>query len=246
MSETTPTERAELAQRRVSAPIVDDILRQIAQGALEEGQRIPTEQELCAQYGVGRSAAREAVQTLAGKGMLRSVRGSGTSVSPRTSWQVLDPAFLKYSVGDARFTYFAEVRAMIEPPTAALAAERITPLELEELADILTRQEAAVRANNRDDFVNLDLAFHLAIARGARNPVLVPLLEASTGLGEEMRSLSTEVEGAMDRAIDWHLEILSALKHRDSQKSRSRMVGHLSQVSDEVAALHDRLLHPRG
>lgn len=157
---------------------------QITDGVWPVGSRIPAEPALTQMLGVGRNTVREAVQSLVHAGLLQRRQGSGTYVVARSELGVT----IGREIADARQRDVLEVRRSLEVETARLAAHRRTPADVRELERRRVAREDAYRTGELDAMVATDLALHQAIARTARNPVLLSLYENLVGaIGENIR-----------------------------------------------------------
>ncbi len=152
---------------------VGRLRQQITSGAWAVGTRIPAEPELSVLIGVGRNTVREAVQSLVHAGMLERRQGSGTYV---ISDSELGNAMGRQIAG-AHQRDVLEVRRSLEVESARLAAMRRTDAEVAELRSLRDARSAAYAAGQSERMVELDLDLHRAIARAARNPVLLALYE---------------------------------------------------------------------
>jgi DNA-binding FadR family transcriptional regulator len=157
---------------------------QIEKGVWPVGARIPAEPALTELLGVGRNTVREAVQSLVHAGLLQRRQGSGTYVVARSELGVTIGREIAY----ARQRDVLEVRRSLEVETARLAAHRRTPADVAELRRHRDARTEAYRVGDLDAMVATDLALHRAIARTARNPVLLSLYENLLGaIGENIR-----------------------------------------------------------
>lgn len=232
-----------MARARLSNAIVSDYLRRIGAGEVLPGDALPPESVLCDSYGVGRSVVREALQALDAKGFITVRQGSVALVAPKFRWHVLDPDFLTVTNPREYFLMLQEARELLEPSIAAIAAERATDEDLEEISMIDARM-AAVR-DSAEEHAEFDIAFHDAIARATNNAILVSMHASITGLGYRTRVESVAIPGAVDRALLWHGHILDALRARDVVGASSAMHLHLRQVRSEIDRLNDELEPPR-
>ncbi|OXJ34183.1 GntR family transcriptional regulator [Burkholderia sp. HI2714] len=137
---------------------------------------LPREPDLMVMYGVSRTVMREALRTLTSKGLVESRPKIGTRVRPRGVWNLLDADLLDWYARVAPPIAFAlklqEMREMVEPYAAALAARMHTP-ETFDAIDGAARAMAAAR--NVDEWVRADLRFHLSVLEAGGNELLVPL-----------------------------------------------------------------------
>ena len=221
-----------MAKIRLSNAIVEEYLRRIGAREIEPGTALPPESALCAEYGVGRSVVREALQALDAKGFIIVRQGSVAVVAPRHQWHVLDQDFLEATNPEEYFFLLQEARELLEPAMAKLAAGRVTDEAIDEMESINT-QLSEVR-DDASEHANLDIAFHDAVARATDNAILVSMHSSITGLGQRTRAASAAVPGAIDRAVQWHGQIIGALRARDATGASAAMHLHLTQVRDEL------------
>jgi GntR family galactonate operon transcriptional repressor len=147
----------------------------IVRGEIAPGAVLPPEHELEARFGASRSVVREAVKTLAAKGLVSVRPRHGTHVRPPHDWSLLDAEVLGWLRRDRRLDeplLFAleEVRSIIEPAAAALAAQRATPADRQRITNALQAMESAI--TDPHAAIVADKAFHLAILDATHNPVL--------------------------------------------------------------------------
>ena len=148
--------------------------REIAQDLIPVGTTLPPEPELEARFGVGRGVVREAIKTLAAKGLVSVRPRHGTQVLPRHEWSLLDRDVLSWLVGQDEpdrglLLAIQEVRSIIEPAAAALAAERATKNDRWRIDTALAAMQTA---KDQASALAADKAFHLAILDATHNPVL--------------------------------------------------------------------------
>jgi len=167
------------ARRGLYAGIVRDIGGRIVAGALVPGSILPNEAELMATYAVSRSVVRDAMKVLGEKRLVETRTRIGSRVLPRASWNLLDPDVLAWLAEDttdaAMVKELLDVRRVVEPAAARLAAERATPTAVAELAEAWE----ALRTSAEDEaaFIAADLAFHAAVLRASGNQLLVQMLD---------------------------------------------------------------------
>lgn len=238
MAEVDPAKGVGVPRKRLSEDIVRGFLRRIGDGELRPGDSLPSEATLAESLNVGRSVMREALQALAAKGFILLRQGSSTVVSPRHRWHVLDPDFVEVVTNPADyFPLLHEARAVIEPRLAALAATRATDDQLAELAAAHERMRHTV--SPPEAHAELDIAFHDAIARAARNAILVSVLDSLSALGRRSRITAAEDASSIQRAIEWHDKILAAVTAREPDLAASAMTLHLHQVEDDLRRTTD-------
>jgi DNA-binding FadR family transcriptional regulator len=155
------------------ADTVQTMGKSIVQGEWQPGAQLPMESELASRFHVGRNALREAVKVLAGKGLIRTARRYGSRVADRSDWNSLDVDVIRWRLHDrASHAGFrrevAQLRELIEPGAAAMAARNATTLErikIEALAQGLHGLSAA-------QAIEQDIAFHLAVLEATHNSLI--------------------------------------------------------------------------
>jgi GntR family transcriptional regulator, transcriptional repressor for pyruvate dehydrogenase complex len=214
---------------RLYEQIVQQIEETIRKGRLKEGERLPAERELALQFGVSRTAVREAMKALIEKGLVESHPGRGTFVTFGPSDPIRQTLDRVIKVGQPEGTAtLVEVRGILEPEIAALAAERATQEDLAAMREAISVMDEA--RQDVDAFIEADLDFHLALAEAAANPLILSLIDSIVGLLREQRKRIFYVEGGPDRGQYHHKRILEAIEHRDAHGARDAMRAHLRQV----------------
>ncbi len=213
---------------RLSDRLAATLIAQIDSGALQPGDRLPTEAQLSARHGVSRSVVREAVQRIKSRGMLLSRQGSGVFVASPPAHRPLafDPKVLESM--DA-VVQVVELRRVLEGEIAALAAERSTRAQQAGLKRALKGIETAMAAGH--DGVDEDMAFHRAIGEATGNPQFSRLLAfLEQYLREAMRVTKgneSRREDFMRQVREEHRCIVAAIEARDPAKARAAAVEHL-------------------
>jgi GntR family transcriptional regulator, transcriptional repressor for pyruvate dehydrogenase complex len=219
---------------RLYEQIVQQIEESILKGALKPGDQLPAERELAQRFGVSRTAVREAVKALREKGLVEAYSGRGTFITDGTTQAVRQSLDLVTKIGQPEgSTHLAEVRAILEPEIAALAAVRIQESEMATMREAVAVMDAA--GQDPDAYIEADLDFHLALAEGASNPLILSLIDSIVGLLREQRMRIFRVSGGPERGQVHHKKILDAIERRDPEQAREAMKAHLEQVRDDGA-----------
>jgi GntR family transcriptional regulator, transcriptional repressor for pyruvate dehydrogenase complex len=217
---------------RLYQQIVQQIEESILKGALKPGDQLPAERELAQRFGVSRTAVREAVKALREKGLVEAFTGRGTFITDGTSQAIRQSLDLMVKIGQPDgSTHLAEVREILEPEIAALAATRV---EEQHLATM--REAVAVMDRSRQDpdaFIEADLDFHLSMAEAAANPLILSLIDSIVGLLREQRMRIFNVDGGPERGQFHHKRILDAIEQRAPEKARQAMRAHLQQIRQD-------------
>jgi len=219
---------------RLYEQIVHQIEQSIINGQLTPGTQLPAERELAQQFGVSRSAVREAVKALREKGLVEAYSGRGTFVTDGTSQAVRQSLDLMIKVGQpAGAIYLAEARNILEPEIAALAAARIEEQYLASMREAFAVMDRSLGEADADTFIEADLDFHLSLAEAAANPIILSVIDSIVGLLREQRIRIFHVEGGPERGQFHHRRILKAIECRDPEMAREAMRAHLEQVRDD-------------
>ena len=209
-------------KRSLFAHVVEEIGTRIVRGDLKPGDPFPNEADLGREFEASRSVIREAVKSLAAKGLLESRTRTGIRVLPPMNWNLLDVSVLTWRYAsmppEQFFTELFEIRSMIEPRAAQLAASRATDEEIEVIGVALAAMETANSSGN--GAIEADLAFHRAILSAARNDLLLQMGNLiGVGLLTSYR-ISSEPYSVM---LARHKDVYTAIRDRDPARARQAM-----------------------
>jgi DNA-binding FadR family transcriptional regulator len=217
--------------RNLHGQVVNELGRRVVSGAYPAGAVLPNEEQLCQELQVSRTALREAVKVLAAKGLLEARPRIGTRVRVRDQWNLLDPDILAWRCAtgaDAEFLrHLTELREIIEPAAASLAATSRTPEQLAAIAAALQDMRNAPAVNQ---WIEADLAFHTAILRATNNPLLMPLAAIIGSALESLLGVTARSAGDFKRALPDHQKVFEAIEGGDAQSALHRMAGMLSDT----------------
>jgi GntR family transcriptional repressor for pyruvate dehydrogenase complex len=218
---------------RLYEQIVQQIEKRFLTGALKVGDRLPPERKLAEQFGVSRTAVREAVKALRQKGLVEIQPGRGTFITNGTS-EVVRHSFglLMQMAGTDGSPDLVEVRAIIEPEIAALAAERATEDHIAAMREAIEKMDAALQ--EPDKYIEADLDFHLVLAEATQNTLIPTLIDSIVDLLREQRARIFHVEGGPQHGQVHHKRILDAIIRHDPPAARDAMRIHLQQVGEDT------------
>ena len=221
---------------RLYRDIVDQIQGLIVRGELRPGDRLPAERRLAEQFGVSRTAVREAIKSLAERGLVDILVGRGTFVTSPTHEHVVESLTLLLRVEDSTIEDLQAARALVEVPIAGLAAQHRTDEDLAVLRLRLQEMEASL--DDVEAFVEADTAFHVGLSRATGNAALVLLTQALTALIQQERVFMLDFhEEELLAAIDSHRQLLVAVEAGDAEATRTAMQEHLSRVGERLVSL---------
>ncbi len=210
--------------------IAEQMMAMIANGQLKPGDRLPTEPELMELFGVGRSTVREASKSLSLAGLIETRRSAGTFVSESYAGFLGDQLKWTMVFSSQDLQHIVEVRYALESQTAALAAERATSTQQENLASLYT---GLVQAQDPDTATESDTAFHVLIAEASQNPLLHSLVLSTRLLIRNYIQHSYAKWGSYDDVdreenMLQHRPILEAIQARQPEMARQAMIDHLN------------------
>ena len=218
-------------KRSLFAHVVEEIGSRIVSGALKPTDPLPNEAVLGREFGASRSVIREAVKSLAAKGLLESRTRTGIRVLPPIHWNLLDAEVLgwRYSNLPPRefFRELFEIRRMIEPEAAGLAAERATDSEVAAIEAAFDAMASAPRTT--DTAIMADLSFHRAILSAGRNALLLQMGNLiAVGLLVSYRLSKDPFTVFLGR----HRQVLVAIRNHRRAAARTAMDRLLVQTRD--------------
>jgi GntR family transcriptional regulator, transcriptional repressor for pyruvate dehydrogenase complex len=234
-----PFEGAELTQVRLGDGIVAHLTQAIIDGRLAAGAPLPSEARLAERYGVSKQVLREAIRQMAAMGVLQVGQGRVTRVRALDAEPL--SRFWRFAVGSGPqgLAEAVELRRMIEPASARLAALRHTKEELATLRRVLARLEQV--RGDIPAWIEADLEFHDQVVRMAHNRLLLL----------QMRGMQPVIRVVMDRfnargarnKSDWHATwkrhavVVDALATRDPAAAEAAMFAHFAAADVAIAEM---------
>lgn len=209
--------------KTLAEQVADGIMNLIQETPYKAGDKLPTEKELCESTGAGRNTVREALKILASRNVLEIRQGAGTFVSEKQGIPD-DPLGFSMVNDHVKLTRdLLQVRIMLEPQIAALAAQCAKEHEIRELEEILEEMEAAMK--KREDYSELDTKFHTKIAQCTHNIVMENLLPV---IGKGVAVFAKEVaQTEYDRTWISHRKIFCYIRDHKPFEAEMEMQYHL-------------------
>jgi len=214
--------RSSIRSREDLAAYIAD---QIGRGVLQPGEALPSERSLAETYGLSRSMVREAIRTLDERKLIEVRPGKPSVVREATVEDAVQRMIEFFDHRGVTPRNLIEARAMIETTASGLAAERATESEIRTIGEV---NEALNASDLVLDRVRLDLAFHLAIIRSARNPLIETMFQALQPYIVELLLRSLTDENVSRTGLAYHQRVLTAIAERDARTARREMRGHLT------------------
>jgi DNA-binding FadR family transcriptional regulator len=224
------------SMRSLHGQVAHDIGSRILRGDFAPGDVLPNEADFSARLRVSRTALREAIKVLAAKGLVESRPKTGTRIRPRTDWNLLDPDVLAWQLAAGPLDRFVEelfeLRQMIEPQAAAIAARRAGSAEIARIEQACRGMEDA--GNDSKRWIEPDLRFHQAIVLATGNELLWPLAAIiETALATSFRLSSANWNGPL-HSLPLHKAILDAIRRHDAEAASAAMHRLLDDAAGDV------------
>ena len=231
------TKRRTYPRRGLHGAVVHDIGVRIVRGELEPGATLP-DNGFAEEAAVSRTVVREAIKVLAAKGLVESRPKTGTRVRSRRDWNLLDPDVLAWQIEagpDADFLGQAlELRRMIEPAVARLAAERATDEQIGALYEAY--EEMAAAGDDLDAFMAPDLRFHNLLVEACGNELLEHMTEILTAVLRTVFAYSSSSSRAYPRAARRHRAIVLAIEARDADAAEQAVLRLIDDTKGNLAS----------
>jgi len=233
-------EFTKVTKKRLYVDVLFQLQDYLIKEKISPGQKLPSERELALLFDVSRISIREALAILETKGLVERKVGGGTFSTGTANFAVTS---LVQEVAKKRdmIKEPMEVRRVLEPQLARLAATNITDKLLLKLKTNMNRQKQ--KLSKGQDITDLDREFHFTIAKAANNSIFLGLVEALRYALEETRAKSLHATGGMKASYQGHEAIYDALKSRDPDAAEKAMAVHMVHVEKlilDYLAEHER------
>ena len=233
-----------IKKAKVYEEIVAKIKEMIEKGRFKSGDQLPVERELAEVFRVSRSSVREALRSLESQGFIESRQGDGTYIASQPVEALVRPLASVISTEKDDQMELFEMRRMIEPDLAYLAAERATEEEIAMMEKVLALQEEQI--DRGESGTDVDRNFHYIMARAAKNKVILRITDDVMDLLAESREQYLQVEGRPQKSILRHREVLEAIRARDPERAEKCMLEHLMDIETSLFGATGRRRSKRG
>lgn len=223
----------EVDSRSLTERVADKIEELIAAKQLRPGQQIPAERELAEFLGIGRSTVRESIKILVSRNVLEIRRGTGTFVCDQVG-VVDDPLGLRFISDKKKLALdLNQVRRMVEPQIAAIAAQEASEEEVEQLQELC--DAVTQKINQKQDYAEMDIAFHTRIAELTGNlvmPKMIPII--TQGIRSYVELTKHRRAG---KANFTHQAVVNAIRAHDAEAAYEAMAAHLKENRETIESL---------
>ena len=226
------------------ADVAARIGSRIVRGSIAAGDVLPNEFDLSSEFAVSRTVIREATKVLASKGLLEVRRKTGTRVRPRSEWNLLDAEVLTWMFSgaglEASLADMMEMRRLIEPAAARIAADGATAAERHAIGAAYTAMEQT--AGDLAASVEADLAFHLEILAATHNMFLRAFGALSQVALRASFALTNSNPDLYQQTLPLHRRLADAIQQRNAAQAEEAMLSILTKTSRDI----DVQIHARG
>jgi GntR family transcriptional regulator, transcriptional repressor for pyruvate dehydrogenase complex len=225
--------------KRLYEEIVDQIQQLISGGQLKPGDKMLSERELADRLQVSRVSVREAIRSLEMLGFMEIRQGEGTFVRDTNADDVIRPLALFLAVERGSLLDMFEVRRIFETATSALAAERATDEEAEQIGTLIEKMKDRIKHGDSDKAEEYDAGFHYAVAEATHNSLLIKLLrtvheEWSKAVSAGSQQLLLDSANNGQKIIDQHTRVYQAIKAHDAATASQAMLEHVTFAEREL------------
>jgi len=230
----TPASYHRVSRRKVYEQVAEQLLGQIGARRLKPGDVLPSERELTASFGVGRSSIREALRMLESQGVIGAVNG-GSFVVADAANPLNSSLRLMFTLDDRTGIHdLFELRRILEVEAAALAAERHSVHHLAEMEAAIEEMAGSLLDTGGDSFIEADLRFHLAVAEATGNRLVLHSMQAVRDVIRRALMTVFVIPQSPESAIVEHRAITAAVASGDPARARQEMSNHLVRVESDV------------
>lgn len=232
----------QIIKRKLSDEVLDRLMALIKSGEFAPGDTFPSERELMKQFGVGRPAVREAMQSLQNAGLISVNQGHRPKVTEPTALGMISQIdiaarhLLDSSPGS--LDHLKEARLLLEVGIVRQAAEKATADDIEHMHAALTKQKETYQSHP-DKFMEADMEFHIAIANSTKNPIFVATSRAMLGWLRNYHVNIVRLDGKEPITLGEHQKIFEMIEAKDPDGAAYAMTDHLNR-SREIFRTEDK------
>ncbi|MGL5329931.1 MAG: FadR/GntR family transcriptional regulator [Peptostreptococcaceae bacterium] len=224
-----------ITSKKVYEQVIEQIQGKIFSGEFKNGDKLPSERELCELMGVSRTSIREAIRVLETMGIIESKQGEGNFICSNINKSLIEPLSLMFKLNNGTWEDVIELRQALELEAVKCASKRITKQEAMDLGKIIVKMEDEVKGLNRNEvFVELDQKFHNKIASISKNYLIESLFLTSSNLFEcfidDARKKIVSNDSGERVLLNQHIEIYKAIINKDANLSYKKMEEHMELI----------------
>jgi len=216
--------------------IIDVFKNMLISGELKPGDKLPSETQLMDQFGVGRTALREAMKMLSALGVIDVRQGDGSYIVDKPTSASLSPLVFAILLEAGMNHELFELRMLLEVGYCQLAAEKATPEDLQKIEEVKNSFEALVKSNNKDIdlLTQADLEFHYQIIDATNNSLVVRISRTVVELFfKSIQNTISKLEGRQ-WGVEGHRNIFNAIQARNPSQIREAVLVSLERWSKDL------------
>ncbi len=215
----------------VSDQVIAQMKENIETGTWLPGQRLPGEIQLCEIFGTSRVTVRNALQKLAGEGLIETRAGDGSYVRKYSLCDAMSRINIPGSMTEREFRELLEFRCVMEGPLCGLAVSCMTGSELKRLSQCYDAM--CLARQDEEAFAAADVSFHATLASCCGNQILEAAYQMiCANLSRVMKDIVHQ--RGKDSGLKYHKAILDAAKAHDAAKARAAMEQHMQEMAREL------------
>ena len=221
-----------IKKTRIHEEVVTQIHELIREGRFKAGDQLPSERELAETFKVSRTSVREALRALETQRLIISRTGMGNFVADLPVESLVAPLAKMLIEEKTALADIFELRKLIEPHIAALAAERANSSDIDRLKRLLAAQTQQIQRGETG--VDADTQFHFAIGKATQNHALENLVSGLMDVLSHSREESLQTSSRRLASVESHRAIVTAIEAHDEDKARQAMLRHIEQVEKNL------------
>lgn len=217
---------------RVVDAVLEAMLDAIQNGRFTPGQKIPSERVLTQEFGVSRTALREAFQKLEQLGKITIRQGDGTYLNFPVPENLCGDINTTFNLGESGMNQYLEARESLEIAAVRLSIERVSEEDIEFLNQLVKEQASYIK--DPATFTQLDFKFHHALVQAANNNIILQFWMSIAPLIQEQLSRVSTVPGMLERALKHHKRIIEAISLEEPRKAENTIREHFGSVPGDL------------
>ncbi len=227
---------SEIKNTKVFEQVIEQIKDIIKKGELRCGDKLPSERDLCEQLNVSRNSIREALRSLEMLGIVECRQGEGNYIKENFEDSLLEPLSITFMLHGSKTNEILELRKIIEPETAALAAKNISDVKLQEIKDLINLLN---HEENYEKIADIDKKIHYQIVQASENYLVGNVMYAVSYLVDRYIEdvVANMFKTSENRNIvkEQHEAIVKAIEAHDASKASAAMRKHLEYTNDFIS-----------
>jgi len=204
----------------------------VVTGQFAPGQRLPPERELATQFGVSRSSVREAIRELVALNILVTRPGAGTYVTELGTAELFAPLHFALRVDPPSLLHLFELRRILEPVAAAVAATRLSDAAIVGLMNLVADAKQRFQDGDAEGLVKADERIHDEIMEAMRNPLISAVTRSLREVAHQSREFTVSFPSVRGQSVDELESLVAALAAHDPLRAEAAMIRHLTRLED--------------